>query len=148
MSSWNQIETQWPLLTAQVKAKWLKLTEEDLKAIAGRRDSLVSMLQERYGVLRVDAEKHVNNWADKLPPQAKDNDQASVANAKRNSKQASNGNGKLAGNGNGNGAARQGGASVAASLEPDVDAVTTKHVAAPGVGARPQPLAKPVMKHA
>ncbi|MBK7537179.1 MAG: hypothetical protein IPI49_17800 [Myxococcales bacterium] len=146
MSSWNQIETQWPLLTAQVKAKWLKLTEEDLKAIAGRRDSLVSMLQERYGVLRVDAEKHVNNWADKLPPQAKDNDQASVANAKRNSKQGSNGNApKLAGNGNGN--ARHGGATVAASIEPDVDAVTTKHVAAPGVGARPQPLAKPVMKH-
>lgn len=67
MASWNQIEAQWPALTDQVKAKWRKLTDEDLEHIAGRSASLVSMVQERYGVLRIYAEKHVGEWAEKLP---------------------------------------------------------------------------------
>lgn len=66
MASWNQIEAQWPALAAQVKAKWHRLTDDDLEHIAGRSASLVSMVQERYGVLRFYAEKHVADWADKL----------------------------------------------------------------------------------
>lgn len=67
MASWNQIEAQWPALAGQVKAKWNRLTDEDLARIAGRSESLVSMVQERYGVLRVYAEKNVSDWAGALP---------------------------------------------------------------------------------
>lgn len=67
MASWNQIEAQWPALADQVKAKWHRLTDDDIEHIAGRSASLVSMLQERYGVLRVYAEKNVSDWAGTLP---------------------------------------------------------------------------------
>lgn len=66
MSNWKQVEAQWHVLAAQVKAKWAKLTDDDLKMIAGKRDVLVARLQERYGDLRADAEKRADTWAEKL----------------------------------------------------------------------------------
>lgn len=66
MSNWKQVEAQWHVLAAQVKAKWAKLTDDDLKMIAGKREVLVARLQERYGDLRADAEKRADAWAEKL----------------------------------------------------------------------------------
>lgn len=66
MSNWKQVEAQWHVLAAQVKAKWAKLTDDDVKMIAGKRDVLVARLQERYGDLRADAEKRADVWAEKL----------------------------------------------------------------------------------
>lgn len=66
MSNWNQVEAQWHVLAAQAKTNWAKLTDDDLKLIAGKRDLLVARIQERYGGLRVDAEKRVDGWAEKL----------------------------------------------------------------------------------
>jgi uncharacterized protein YjbJ (UPF0337 family) len=66
MMNWQQIEDQWGQLTTQASAKWLKLTDEDLAHIAGKQERLISKLQERYGVLKDDAEKQVHQWFTKL----------------------------------------------------------------------------------
>jgi uncharacterized protein YjbJ (UPF0337 family) len=60
--NWNQIEGRWDQFAGQVKSQWGKLTDDDLKNIAGKRQQLVGKLQERYGVLKEDLEKQVNHW--------------------------------------------------------------------------------------
>ena len=46
--NWDQIEGGWDQLAGQVKSQWGKLTDDDLKNIAGKRQQLVGKLQERY----------------------------------------------------------------------------------------------------
>jgi uncharacterized protein YjbJ (UPF0337 family) len=47
--NWDQVAGNWKQFTGQAKVKWGKLTDSDLTAVAGRRDQLVGLLQERYG---------------------------------------------------------------------------------------------------
>ena len=47
--NWDQIKGDWHQLSRRLKEKWKKLTDDDLSAIAGRRDQLEGVLQERYG---------------------------------------------------------------------------------------------------
>jgi uncharacterized protein YjbJ (UPF0337 family) len=37
----EHFETQWKQLKSTVKAKWAKLTDEDLASVAGKKDNLV-----------------------------------------------------------------------------------------------------------
>jgi len=78
--NWNQIEGRWDQLAGQVKSQWGKLTDDDLKNIAGKRQQLVGKLQERYGVLKEDIDKQINHWLGTIktdgapeskPPEAK-----------------------------------------------------------------------------
>jgi uncharacterized protein YjbJ (UPF0337 family) len=50
---------QWPHLRGQVRAWWGQLTAADLDTIAGKKDLLVGLLQERYGYARERAEQEV-----------------------------------------------------------------------------------------
>ena len=47
--NWDQIHGDWTQLSGRVKEKWGKLTDDDLTTIAGKRDQLVGVLQQRYG---------------------------------------------------------------------------------------------------
>jgi uncharacterized protein YjbJ (UPF0337 family) len=60
--NWSQIEGRWQTLTGQLKAQWGKLTDDDLTYIAGKRDQLLGKLQERYGVVKDDADKQIDKW--------------------------------------------------------------------------------------
>jgi len=60
--NWTQIEGKWKRLSGQVKSEWAKLTDDDLKLIAGKRDQLVGKIQEHYGVIKDDAEKQIDLW--------------------------------------------------------------------------------------
>ena len=66
--NWTQIEGRWDQLAGQVKSQWGKLTDDDLKNIAGKRQQLVGKLQERYGILKEDIEKQVNEWLGGVKP--------------------------------------------------------------------------------
>jgi uncharacterized protein YjbJ (UPF0337 family) len=68
MMTWDEVESQWQLLAAKAKVKWAKLTEDDLHHIAGNQSSLISRVQERYDILKMDAERQVKDWIAKLPP--------------------------------------------------------------------------------
>jgi uncharacterized protein YjbJ (UPF0337 family) len=64
--NWTQIEGRWQTLSGQLKSQWAKLTDDDVANIAGKRDQLLGKLQERYGVLKEDADKQIDKWIAKL----------------------------------------------------------------------------------
>ena len=61
--NWEQIEGKWNQLKGSAKTKWGKLTEDDLDVIDGRRDQLIGLIQQRYGIAKEAAEKQVNEWS-------------------------------------------------------------------------------------
>ena len=72
--NWDRIQGEWKQLTSNVKTKWAKLTDDDLTVISAKKDELVGKIQERYGVLRDEAEKQVDEWIAKIPSRPGDGD--------------------------------------------------------------------------
>ena len=66
--NWDEIENNWEQVTDKIKVTWGKLSDDDLAAIAGKRDSLFGLLQERYGYEKAQAEKMVDDFAEELSP--------------------------------------------------------------------------------
>ena len=64
--NFQQIEAKWDQFKGEAKSKWAKLTDDDLKFVAGKQDVLVGKIVERYGVLKEHAQKDVDEWVDKL----------------------------------------------------------------------------------
>ncbi len=67
--NWDQIKGNWKEVSDKIKLTWGKLSEDDLTAIAGQRDRLAGLLQERYGYKKADAENKVDQFALGLNPQ-------------------------------------------------------------------------------
>ena len=61
--NWDQLEGKWKQYSGKVKEKWGKLTDDDLEVVRGRRDQLIGKIQERYGIVRHEAEKQVDEFA-------------------------------------------------------------------------------------
>jgi uncharacterized protein YjbJ (UPF0337 family) len=57
--NWDTIEGNWKQFKAHVKEKWGKLTDDNLDAIAGKRDQLAGKIQETYGITKDQAEVQV-----------------------------------------------------------------------------------------
>ncbi len=66
--NWDQIQGQWKQLAGKVKAKWGKLTDDDLTTISGKRDELAGVLQTRYGVAKEQAEQELDEFITGLKP--------------------------------------------------------------------------------
>ncbi|MBI3381628.1 MAG: CsbD family protein [Aquabacterium sp.] len=60
--NWDQIKGNWQQATGKAMAQWGRLTDDDMKVIAGRRDELTGKLQERYGIAKEEAEKQLAEW--------------------------------------------------------------------------------------
>lgn len=68
--NWDQLEDKWKQAAGSVREEWGKLTDHDLERIAGKRDQLVGLIQERYGVAKEAAEKQADDWWGKHPSAA------------------------------------------------------------------------------
>jgi len=66
--NWDHIAAQWKQFGEHAKAKWSKLTDEDLQTLAGKKDLLVAKIGERYGLVKEHAEKQVDQWIGKFRP--------------------------------------------------------------------------------
>lgn len=66
--NWDQIEGNWKQMTGKVKEKWGKLTDDDLTVIAGKRDQLAGIIQERYGYAKDQAEQELDAFTKMLKP--------------------------------------------------------------------------------
>jgi uncharacterized protein YjbJ (UPF0337 family) len=55
--NWNQIK-------GEVKARWGKLTDDDLTEIAGEGDKLIGALQKKYGYSKDKAEVEYKSFID------------------------------------------------------------------------------------
>jgi uncharacterized protein YjbJ (UPF0337 family) len=58
---WNRVQGSWKQLEGKVKAKWGKLTADDLTAINGRREELEGKIQQRYGIAQDQARKEIDD---------------------------------------------------------------------------------------
>ena len=63
---WNQIEGSWKQLRGDARKTWGKLTDDELEEIRGRRDSLAGKLQQHYGIAQEEANRQIDEWANKL----------------------------------------------------------------------------------
>ena len=60
--NWDQVEGKWRQVKGSAKANWGRLTDDDLKLIAGKKEKLLGRLQERYGIAKAEAEKQADEW--------------------------------------------------------------------------------------
>jgi uncharacterized protein YjbJ (UPF0337 family) len=60
--NWDSVEGNWKQFTGKVKEQWGKLTDDDLARVAGKREQLEGMLQERYGYGKEQAKKNVDEF--------------------------------------------------------------------------------------
>lgn len=64
--NWEKIEGNWKQFKGQARAKWGKLTDDDLDIAKGKREMLIGKIQERYGQRRDEIERQVDEWMRKL----------------------------------------------------------------------------------
>lgn len=64
--NWDQVKGNWKQVTGKVKEKWGKLTDDELTVIAGKRDQLSGLLQERYGYTKEQAEHEIHEFSQQL----------------------------------------------------------------------------------
>ena len=60
--NWDRIEGNWKQFTGTAKAKWGKLTHDQLDVIAGKRDQLAGRIQEAYGITREASQRQIDQW--------------------------------------------------------------------------------------
>lgn len=48
----------------RIKEKWGNLTDNDLDRVAGQRDQLEGVIQERYGIAKDQVRKDIDTWLD------------------------------------------------------------------------------------
>jgi uncharacterized protein YjbJ (UPF0337 family) len=66
--NWDQVAGQWNQMKADVKTKWAKLTDDDVAMVSAKKDALIGRIQERYGIVKEEAEKQVDEWIAKTTP--------------------------------------------------------------------------------
>jgi uncharacterized protein YjbJ (UPF0337 family) len=64
--NWNVIEGRWSQMKGELRNQWAKLTDDDLENVAAKKDKLVGMLQERYGIMKDEAERQIDEWMARL----------------------------------------------------------------------------------
>lgn len=60
----NVLESQWHRIKGEIRSKWGKLTDDDIERIAGNKDKLVGVVQERYGYVWDEAQQIVDRYLD------------------------------------------------------------------------------------
>ncbi|MES2404591.1 MAG: CsbD family protein [Pseudomonadota bacterium] len=58
----DKIKGQWKQLRGKLKARWGKLTDDDLDVAEGSADYLAGKVQERYGIAKDEAEKQIKEF--------------------------------------------------------------------------------------
>ena len=61
------IQGKWTQIKGSLKAKWGKLTDDDLSRSDGNHQYLVGKLQERYGWTKDEAERSADEYFSRMP---------------------------------------------------------------------------------
>jgi len=62
MLNWDSVQGNWKQFSGKVKEQWGKLTDDDLAKVAGKREQLEGLLQERYGYGKEQAKKNIDEF--------------------------------------------------------------------------------------
>jgi uncharacterized protein YjbJ (UPF0337 family) len=60
--NWDEVRGKWMQVKGTVREKWGDLTDDDLDRIAGDREQFIGRLQERYGMMRDEAERNADEF--------------------------------------------------------------------------------------
>ena len=63
--NWDTIKGNWKQVQGNAKQQWGKLTDDDLTRAEGNRDILAGRIQEHYGIEKDEAERQVDEWANR-----------------------------------------------------------------------------------
>ena len=58
----NILEGNWKQIRGSIREKWGELTDDELDQIAGKRDKLAGILQEKYGYTQMEAERQIDDF--------------------------------------------------------------------------------------
>jgi len=61
------LKGKWNEMKGDIRARWSKLTDEDMTHIQGQAEKMIGKLQERYGYKREQAEKEINEFLNSSP---------------------------------------------------------------------------------
>ena len=53
--NWDRLEGNWKQVKGKLMERWGRITDDQLDIIAGKRDHLVGVLQESYGIAKDEA---------------------------------------------------------------------------------------------
>lgn len=60
------LENKTVIFLSQVRKQWTELTDDDLRYVEGRLDSLTGKIQKRYGMAKEEASLQVQKWIDRI----------------------------------------------------------------------------------
>ena len=63
--TWDQVQGSWKQFKGQVKQKWGDLTNDEIDRVEGQQEELAGLVQKKYGKTREEAEREVNDWAER-----------------------------------------------------------------------------------
>jgi uncharacterized protein YjbJ (UPF0337 family) len=58
----NILEGKWKQLRGSIRERWGELTDDELDQIAGKRDKLAGLLQERYGYTQMEVDRQIDDF--------------------------------------------------------------------------------------
>ena len=64
--TWDRIAGNWKQFKGNIREKWGELTDDEIDQIQGNREQLAGKLQERYGIAREEANRQIDQWAERL----------------------------------------------------------------------------------
>lgn len=68
----NILEGKWKQLRGYLRERWGELTDDELDQIAGKRDRLAGLLQERYGYTQMEAEQQIDDFVSEWEEKVRD----------------------------------------------------------------------------
>ena len=60
--NWDRIEGDWTNAKGRIREQWGKLTNDELDQIAGKRDQLIGLIQQRYGMAKEAVERELGEY--------------------------------------------------------------------------------------
>ena len=60
--NWTIAENNWQQFKGRIRARWIKLDEDQLAMIGGKRSELLKSIQNVYGITRAEAEREVRTF--------------------------------------------------------------------------------------
>jgi len=62
LPSWDRVAGNWKQFAGKARERWGELTDDELMVVDGQHQRLVGKIQERYGIIKDQAELQIADW--------------------------------------------------------------------------------------